>query len=252
MSFNENTELMNAYLGEVHNLSNIASNLSNYITSTSRDMNTIISSLLTENSNSPFTSRQQRTTSFIQTPLTQNFGSSLNSFRRRNVNTPPLPFRPRTRLNTQRPRRNITEDSDNEEIVFTGLLDMTPIPVYPSITQIMNATEMLTFGEIENPINSTCPITMDSFSPSERVCQIKHCKHIFKERSLYTWFSSNIGCPVCRFDIRDDPNNSNTPNENYTRSGPLTESSIPEQIMTDITQLLSQNISRDISNSTNV
>lgn len=258
MSNRENNNMMNNYLAELRNLSTVAINLSNYLQTTSRDMTRIVINSIDENRYTDFQSTTRSSNPF-NFDYTRGFNNSTNLnnttsfFPRRTSNTrsPPLPLRSRSRLGNN---RNIIRENDenNEEVVFTGLLDLTPVSVYPSITQIMNATEMKTFDEIENPLNSSCPITMDSFEPSERVCQIKHCKHIFKERSLYTWFSSNIGCPVCRFDIREDSSNRETPNENYATSVTTTGPPIPERLMTDITQLLTESISRNVSNSTNV
>ena len=52
-------------------------------------------------------------------------------------------------------------------------------------------------------INNRCPITLEDFQENETVCQIKHCRHTFKEQSLRNWFQNNVRCPVCRYDIRD-------------------------------------------------
>lgn len=244
MSHNENTELINRYLEEVRTLSTIATNLSDYLVSTNRDMSRIINNRIYESrsveSTSPFLSTPRMSTPFYMPP------------RRTSTRPPPLPIRPRTRTNRITTRQSDQQDDTNDEVVFTGLLDLTPVSVYPSITQVMNATEMHTFRDIENPINSSCPITMENFLETDRVCQIKHCKHIFKERSLYTWFSNHVGCPVCRFDIRNDPNNRDTENENYTSSVTASVPPIPEQLMNDITQLLSHSITRTVGSSTDV
>jgi hypothetical protein len=78
-------------------------------------------------------------------------------------------------------------------------------PLYPTITEILNATER--FINNENNLYrlnelTHCPISLEEFSTEEELCQIKQCRHIFKWSSLQTWFSRNSHCPVCRFDVR--------------------------------------------------
>jgi len=97
-----------------------------------------------------------------------------------------------------------------------------PVPVYPSQQQIENATSMIQYGEIENPLNQSCPISLETFHENDDVIMIKHCGHIFKPLEIQHWFHSNVRCPVCRYDIREYPrasNNNNNNNEfhNYRR-----------------------------------
>ena len=60
------------------------------------------------------------------------------------------------------------------------------------------------FQDISNPMNTTCPITMETFSPSQIVVKINHCGHVFNQTHLHSWFRTHVRCPVCRYDIRDD------------------------------------------------
>jgi hypothetical protein len=80
---------------------------------------------------------------------------------------------------------------------------MDPAQVFPTREQIENATRIVSFCDIIRPINTSCPISLDTFNDSEQVMVIRHCGHIFKPESLNTWFRSNCVCPVCRYDIRD-------------------------------------------------
>lgn len=81
----------------------------------------------------------------------------------------------------------------------------TETQTHPTITQIMNATEIFTFNEnnMTRVPEPRCPISLEDFVLGEELCQIKHCSHIFKWNTLQTWFSRNSHCPVCRYDIRD-------------------------------------------------
>ena len=54
------------------------------------------------------------------------------------------------------------------------------------------------FHLISSPMNETCPITQESFDPSENVLMIKYCKHIFNKPALQQWIRTNNTCPSCR------------------------------------------------------
>ncbi len=89
------------------------------------------------------------------------------------------------------------------------------VPVFPSPEQVETATSIMYFQDISNPMNTTCPITMETFSPEQIVVKINHCDHIFNPTHIHSWFRSNVRCPVCRYDIRDDePGNSASTEEN--------------------------------------
>lgn len=77
------------------------------------------------------------------------------------------------------------------------------IAVAPTRVQIENATRVLQFSEIENPINNSCPITLERFEQNSTVSQILHCGHIFTPSGIESWLHSNVRCPVCRYDIRE-------------------------------------------------
>lgn len=78
------------------------------------------------------------------------------------------------------------------------------VPVFPSSEDIVRATRVISFGSIEAPNNSRCPITMVPFEPSDNVMQILFCGHIFDIVHLNGWFRDNVRCPMCRHDIRDN------------------------------------------------
>lgn len=83
----------------------------------------------------------------------------------------------------------------------------------PTEEQIRNSTRRTTFEEIENPINSSCPITQIDFSNNDIVLQINHCRHIFYEAPLLEWFNRNHCCPMCRYSIISDFSNENNLNQ---------------------------------------
>jgi len=110
------------------------------------------------------------------------------TFLRRNVSPPRAPVRN---------RRNI--------MPLNQLMDnfFSPIAIRPSETQIEAATRNVRFSDIIRPMNSSCPISLETFNDNSQVTMIRHCGHIFNREMLNSWFQSNCLCPVCRYDIRD-------------------------------------------------
>lgn len=81
--------------------------------------------------------------------------------------------------------------------------NLTPVRVFPTTSQIRNATAMIAFENIENPINTRCPIRHEDFQNTDIVMQIRHCRHNFNSVALNRWFENAVRCPICRYDIRD-------------------------------------------------
>lgn len=98
---------------------------------------------------------------------------------------------------------------------FSRILNsfLEPVNITPTQTQIENATRNIVYGDILEPINNSCPISLETFTDTSNVTMIRHCRHIFNTTNLMSWFSSNCKCPVCRYDIRNyDPNTANNIN----------------------------------------
>jgi len=83
-----------------------------------------------------------------------------------------------------------------------------PVEVYPTTAQIEIATRNVQYCNILNPINRSCPISLETFNDNDMVVVIRFCGHIFKPEQIATWFRSNCKCPVCRYDIRNYNSNS--------------------------------------------
>lgn len=80
----------------------------------------------------------------------------------------------------------------------------------PTQEQINFETTTTRFSDIENPINSTCPISQIDFQDSDTVIQINECRHIFSQNSLLQWFNRNNCCPMCRYSITQNNNNNSS------------------------------------------
>lgn len=76
--------------------------------------------------------------------------------------------------------------------------------VRPSEQQIEAASETLEYNENEILMNNQCPISLEDFRNGDRIRRIRYCGHCFSETSFNTWFNSNVRCPICRHDIRDN------------------------------------------------
>jgi len=96
---------------------------------------------------------------------------------------------------------------------MSGLLSSflnSTVVVRPTVQQIENASRLVSYSEIQNPNSEACPISLERFNPTDQVRQINHCGHIFLPNEFNEWFQTNVRCPVCRYDIRNNNNNNNT------------------------------------------
>ena len=74
------------------------------------------------------------------------------------------------------------------------------------INLIANNISKLKYGDIEEPINLTCAITQEEFSPDEDVAKINYCNHIFNYEQLISWLLDHQTCPICRYNILTNSN----------------------------------------------
>ena len=82
-----------------------------------------------------------------------------------------------------------------------------PVIVAPTQHDIDQASRMIRFGNIVNPPNDSCPISLERFSENSQVTQLNYCGHIFNSTQISCWFETNVHCPMCRHDIRSVPEN---------------------------------------------
>jgi hypothetical protein len=101
--------------------------------------------------------------------------------------------------NSNNNNNNNASDTDMLRL-FASFLD--PIEIHPTPAQIEDATRIVRFGDITNPLNDSCPISLNRFNENDNVSVIRHCNHIFNTTELNSWFLGNCKCPVCRYDIR--------------------------------------------------
>lgn len=75
-------------------------------------------------------------------------------------------------------------------------------------SQIANSTDNVIYTLEAFPEITQCPISLDEFEDGEVVCQIRHCRHIFRRRNIMRWFETHSCCPVCRHDLENSSSES--------------------------------------------
>lgn len=155
--------------------------------------------------------------------------SHFNAF---NSNT----FNSNTFNNNLRPRR----DSYLSTLLNEWL--NTPITVRPTQQEISNASRTIRYGNIENPISTSCPISLEDFNDDDEVVQLLPCNHIFHAEHFNSWFNSNVRCPVCRYDIRNYVRTTNTRSNTNTNT---TRTNIPLDVSSNL--ISNVNLTRDVN-----
>lgn len=151
--------------------------------------------------------------------------SIYNDFNNINDNNDRSPIRENTNINrntttsnninnANRSTNNNFSTLDNNIFnIFETFLNSTVI-VRPTTEQIENSSRLIRYGDIENPLLNSCPISLEEFHNDDEVRQLLPCGHIFYPSPFQQWFSEHVRCPVCRYDIRNyrPLSRRNTPN----------------------------------------
>lgn len=172
---------------------NITSLIDNLITTNNEIMNTIMNLTnqhVLNNNNNNNSNRQQNNNR-------QNNNNNNNRQQNRQNNYSNIP-------NYHSNRQNYLNNPTINNLVRTFF---DPIEIYPTPYQIEVATRVARFGDIVNPLNLACPISLENFNDNDQVLVIRQCNHIFSNTALNSWFRTNCRCPVCRYDIRDHVSN---------------------------------------------
>jgi hypothetical protein len=80
--------------------------------------------------------------------------------------------------------------------------------------QIERATNIRVPYSTEEMEHTACAICQDPLMAETEVRplrEITHCEHIFHQTCIDRWFTRNVRCPVCRFDIREHESPENSP-----------------------------------------
>ena len=77
---------------------------------------------------------------------------------------------------------------------------LDPIIVCPTIQQIDQATSQRI---LTDPIDGFCSICQENMIIGDNVRRITECTHAFHASCIDIWFTRNVRCPICRYDIRE-------------------------------------------------
>ena len=167
-----------------------------------------------------------------------------NNVRTNNIRTNNI--RTNNNIETNAPRQNNANGNFYQDFLrgfnigFNSFVNSNVI-VRPTEEQIQNASRLVRYGDILEPLSETCPITLERFNSDDMVRQIHSCGHIFCQSAFTEWFNSNVRCPVCRYDIREHTNNNTIPVSNNSNPNP--------SVADDDSQSENSNNEEDIANS---
>lgn len=78
-----------------------------------------------------------------------------------------------------------------------------PVPVTATQHQIDESMHEIPEGT--DP--GTCAICQDAIQHRPDGCSLRNCGHQFHDNCILEWFTHSVRCPVCRNDIRENPDN---------------------------------------------
>jgi hypothetical protein len=151
-------------------------------------------------------SSQNYISSVYITPIQTYYTSSLSNDISPRTNT-----QPRNPVHNPTNIRNILTETFTprniiESMIF-AIMDISTNSIVdePLTTQeIDNNIQCCEFQDIQNPLNITCPITMDLFQPNTKVIKLINCGHLFTDTELRRWLINKRICPICRHNITEE------------------------------------------------
>ena len=158
------------------------------------------------NRSSIVSSRPVISTSPNDYPLTR------NSTTIPNINTAPI-FNSTSVINTS-PYLNPIFSTGNSNVgeIIPDLVEVTlytqgqrqeDVNVTPDINVLTSSSSLHIYNTLDTEFES-CSICMENFSSNSIVRKLNNCGHIFHVDCVDTWFETNITCPVCRTDLREE------------------------------------------------
>jgi hypothetical protein len=155
-------------------------------------------------------------------------------------------------VSRQQPSVNLSNELSN---FFLSFLDSS-VPIRPTQLQIENASRLVRYSTIENPLSENCPISLERFTNDQMVRQLNPCGHLFCQASFQQWFENNVRCPVCRYDIRNyhsteqnmdenRPSNDNIPSNENRQTNNVNVEDVNENSSQEQEQINNVSINRD-------
>jgi hypothetical protein len=84
--------------------------------------------------------------------------------------------------------------------ILRNFLDQS-VEVAPTQTQLETAS---TLYHAEQKEDDNCAICQDTMEEEQHLRRLNHCHHTFHKSCIDTWFRTNVHCPTCRHDIREN------------------------------------------------
>ena len=218
--------LKRMYNDNIHQINSMTSSINNLRNTNTQIRNILVQALLYPNTSfnrdNSRSRRNDRTTQRQTSNQTGNLGRVILDnvpYVIDSIQQYTIPFRQENTNNTNNTNRS--ERTSNFSRLMQNFFE--PIEIFPTHTQIEAATRNVRYSDILNPVNRSCPISLEPFNDNDIVSVIRFCSHIFKREELTTWFRTNCRCPVCRYDIRNY--NGNTSSENIQDTSSSTDAS---------------------------
>ena len=79
---------------------------------------------------------------------------------------------------------------------------LDPVIVRPSADVLARNTALLRGSDLEE--ETSCAICQDSISADDSCRKLTACSHVYHQTCIDQWFRTNINCPTCRHDIRQE------------------------------------------------
>lgn len=108
-------------------------------------------------------------------------------------------------LNSALADETMTITPNNNDILrmlygTAGMPPMVDVPVTATNDVIAIHSEIINRDAV--PADTNCAICQERNHETETVWRKLNCSHYFHRTCVDRWFSSNVHCPVCRYDIR--------------------------------------------------
>jgi hypothetical protein len=161
---------------------------------------------------------------YIRTQASARYDLFANAQRNHVINTPPMQnqtpiqapaspspphlHRTRTRPYEVMPLNNLLTtliglgQLGQDQDINLNLNFMDAVQVAPSAQQVDRSTQLRQTNAQDE--TARCSICQDSFTSGQAIRFLRHCRHEFHRGCIDTWFQSNVHCPMCRWDIRED------------------------------------------------
>ena len=94
--------------------------------------------------------------------------------------------------------------------------NMEDVQIYPSLRTLRSSSTVHMYRNLETQYES-CTICRENFEENSIVRKL-NCGHIFHLNCIDEWLESNIRCPVCRNDLRDN-DDEDEPHNNHNVQG---------------------------------